>query len=143
MTDPNTRQAFDKRLWAALLIAFFISFAATYNNRTLEAPPISSLAIRGDELYLAKGLATPAIESKYVAEVTDARFVPFFFAPVPINRADKSLLMTLPGIGRGLAERIISYRDEYGPIADEAQFSQVKGIGRKRIESLRYAISFM
>jgi len=34
---------------------------------------------------------------------------------VDLNRATKDELMTLPGIGKGLAERIIQHRKQYGP----------------------------
>ncbi|WP_136806413.1 ComEA family DNA-binding protein [Desulfosediminicola flagellatus] len=71
-----------------------------------------------------------------------SEFTPFFFAPVKINSASKELLMTLPGIGSGMSNRIIEYRGVHGGIHSGVQFMQIRGIGEKRYASLRDHISF-
>lgn len=48
---------------------------------------------------------------------------------VDINSASVEELVTLPGIGRSLAERIVEYRETNGAFGSPADIMQVKGIG--------------
>ena len=65
------------------------------------------------------------------------RAAPFFNQPLPINKADAEALMTIPGIGRVLAERIISLRNELGRFSTPEDILAVKGIGPKKLEKIR------
>ena len=56
---------------------------------------------------------------------------------VDINRADKKLLCTLPGIGEVKAEAIIKYRAENGPFPDISGVKQVPGIGEGLYEKIK------
>ena len=55
---------------------------------------------------------------------------------VNINTATAEQLQTLPGIGPGLAQKILDYRAEHGPFATVAELSKVPGIGINRLEDL-------
>ena len=43
----------------------------------------------------------------------------------------------MPGIGEGLAKRIVAYRTEHGPFEGPEGLMEVSGIGEKKLEELR------
>lgn len=55
---------------------------------------------------------------------------------VDINTASLTELQTLPGIGPVLAQRIVAYRESYGPFESAWQLANIDGIGEKTIESI-------
>lgn len=57
-------------------------------------------------------------------------------ALIDLNTATLDQLMTLPGIGEGLAQRIINHRQEHGPFERIADLANVSGIGDKKLEAL-------
>ncbi len=57
-----------------------------------------------------------------------ARLAPFAAAKIPVNRADRETLATLPGIGPTLAARIIAHRRRFGHIRSAGELSAVRGI---------------
>ena len=59
-----------------------------------------------------------------------------FFQPISINRADKEILSTLPGIGPKLAERIVFRRDDKGPFRSKDELLHISGIGPKKFARL-------
>lgn len=144
MTDWSlTENPPDNRLWAILFLAIsilMIAFLQHLESETVvkEVGPQMMLHTNGRELVWlleeeAHGIEPPAVR---------AEFTPFFFAPVPVNSADKNLLTTLPGIGPGMAERIIDFRTAKGPIKSAEDFMRIPGIGSKRYASLQPYISF-
>jgi competence protein ComEA len=48
---------------------------------------------------------------------------------VNINTADVKALMTLQGVGRSLAEKIVQYRDAHGPFKKAVDLRKVEGVG--------------
>jgi competence protein ComEA len=50
-------------------------------------------------------------------------------APVNINTADVSALMTLSGVTRKVAERIVAYRATHGRFIKAAEIRKVEGFG--------------
>lgn len=50
-------------------------------------------------------------------------------ARVNINTADVNTLMTLDGVGRRVAERIVEYRQAHGPFKKPEEIRRVEGIG--------------
>lgn len=60
---------------------------------------------------------------------------------INVNTANVDELDSLPGIGKTLAENIISYRDEHGPFQDTDQLLEVDGIGPKKLSDLKDKIT--
>jgi competence protein ComEA len=60
---------------------------------------------------------------------------------ININTASANELETLPGIGRGLAARIIEHREKYGPFRRPEHLIAVRGISDKRFRGLRDLIT--
>ena len=60
---------------------------------------------------------------------------------IDINRASRSELMDLPGIGNVLAGRIVDYRDQYGSFSSIEEIKKVSGIGEKRFEAIKDRIT--
>lgn len=58
-------------------------------------------------------------------------------AIININTADVSELCGLPGVGEGLAERIVTYRKENGKFKTIEDLKNVSGIGDKKFESIK------
>ena len=61
-------------------------------------------------------------------------------ALINVNTATLEQLQTLPRIGPVVAQRIIEYRETYGPFSTIEELTQVKGIGEKTLEKIRHLI---
>ncbi len=57
-------------------------------------------------------------------------------AKVNINAASKQELMTLPGIGEVMSDRIIAFRTDIGPFHSIGDLRKVKGISKRKLEQL-------
>ncbi len=57
--------------------------------------------------------------------------------PLDINLADGEALQALPGVGPGLAQRIVAYRESHGPFRRAEDLRDVPGIGAKRYARLQ------
>jgi competence protein ComEA len=60
---------------------------------------------------------------------------------IDLNRATKSELMQIPGVGPQLAERIVGFRDTNGPFGRVEDLSAVHGIGDATLNKLRPWVS--
>jgi len=56
--------------------------------------------------------------------------------PVDVNRAAADELRALPGIGAGLARRIVADREARGPFRSLDELGRVKGIGPGKLRAL-------
>ena len=84
----------------------------------------------------------PVLLSVVQTEAAAARYTaPTQSGIVNINTASLEALMTLPGIGEVLGQRIIDYRTANGPFTDISQIKNVSGIGDKRFEAIKDSIT--
>jgi len=59
---------------------------------------------------------------------------------IDLNTADKEALKGLPGIGEGLARRIIEYREREDGFTDLGDLEKVKGIRRGMLGRIRECV---
>lgn len=131
----------DNRLWAVLFLGLSMLLISGLRQMSHQndSNTTQQMVLRQDGQELAW---VPGKNTDTAGEPLSALLTPFFFAPVRINSADNELLTTLPGIGPGMAGRILDFRQEHGPIENEYDFMRIKGIGPKRFRALRQDISF-
>ena len=60
---------------------------------------------------------------------------------ININAATAKELEALPGIGKGLAERIVEHREKYGPFRRAEHLMMVRGISETRFRALRHLVT--
>lgn len=60
---------------------------------------------------------------------------------ININTASTKDLEQLPGIGKGLAERIVDHREKYGPFRRSEHLIILRGISDRRFRALRDLIT--
>ncbi|MBU1565596.1 MAG: helix-hairpin-helix domain-containing protein [Proteobacteria bacterium] len=142
LSETGAEQQNDERL---ILVFLFISLLllsslSHYLNFTINKYTCNNMMLNITNeklLYLQEGKEiTQQIES------LPLQYYPFFFLPLPINSADKELLMTIKGIGPILAESIVTHRDKVGPIHDIGDFQRIPGIGGKKANSLATKLVF-
>jgi len=130
-------KARDGRL-AVLLLLTFALFIFDMNCRNYglfseirtDRRPCQQLIFNFPDKLLVKNCTfsdTPSKDGSMPAE-----FSPLFFAPMPINRANKDMLMTVTGIGPALADDIVAYRRLVGPFKSSKDLLNIRGIGAKR-----------
>lgn len=63
-------------------------------------------------------------------------------AMIDINSADaRTLAKVMRGVGPAKAERIVQYREKFGPFKTVDELARVKGIGHKTVEINRQVIT--
>ena len=72
----------------------------------------------------------------------NASLTPFFFEPVPVNFCDKTLLLSVSGVGPMLADNIISTRANIGFYKNKNDLLLVSGIGESRMDRFAESFSF-
>ena len=60
---------------------------------------------------------------------------------ININTASPQELEKLPGIGEGIAERIVAHRKQYGPFRRAEHLMMVRGISDRKFREMRAMIA--
>lgn len=98
--------------------------------------------LEGDDVP-GPGNSNPRTDSLFIAlSSLDLGYPDDGFVPLlDVNTASQAELVALPGIGDITAERIVRYRDEFGPFTSIDQLLRVKGISKKKLEQLKALIT--
>jgi len=56
---------------------------------------------------------------------------------ININTASSQELEKLPGVGQGIAERIVAHRQQYGPFRRAEHLMMVRGISDRKFREMR------
>jgi len=126
-----------ERIEAAIAAAGGVTEKADLTTINLAQPLIdgAKLLVPGDNGdvidsgTVAGGLIEPSAPSAGSGSASGA--------VVDLNRSTADQLMTLPGIGPSLADRILKHREDIGGFTDVEQLGDVSGIGDKRLAELR------
>lgn len=118
-------------------------------GRRSISPAVLSLAVIFSVSGCAKRTRNQALTSQTQANDQQSATTPRITqAPdqqtpsrININTATANELETLPGIGKGLAARIIEHREQHGPFRRPEHLIIVRGISDKRFRGLRQLIT--
>jgi len=123
----------ERRVLQFLLAGFIVGIGVKL-TRELVASPTKFDYSASDSVFVA--LSERAGSDRSTVSEAD-RQEPVHTGPVHINSAGKAELMSLPGVGEVMAERIMLDRQDNGIFRTIEDLERVRGIGPKRIEQLR------
>ena len=132
-------------LAACIVAAYVVGFyqgkgvaPATVEIVTVSSAPTASVAAVSPVVSVPVPSAAPATADSVVESAVQE--APVNSGLVNINTASLDELDTLPGIGPVIAQRIIDYRQTYGPFTEKNQLKEVNGIGDKKYSDLENLI---
>ncbi len=125
----------EKRILILLAFGFIAGtgIAAYQGLRSdLEIQDFSEQYRQQDTVFIERSEKIPGAEPDTPPPLT-------LLAPnsININTATKEELTLLPGIGDVYAERIILYREDYGPFTTAEELLNISGIGERRLEQIK------
>ena len=147
MSDSNSGFSGDGRLTILLFLMFSLlcfDFAYRYQwsllNWTHDFNSIEQLSFVDPNKLIIENYADAGMKQR--AKSVPAVYTPFFFELIPINSADKEMLMSVKGIGPALADDIVEYRQNIGRFRKSKDLQKLKGIGAKRAAKFSRVFTF-
>lgn len=116
----------------------FLNLAAPVEDGQQVHIPLIARAEAPTEASQAGGEEHPALVVTLPTPTSILTPTPEF--PINVNTARIEELDLLPGIGPVIAQRIIDYREKYGPFQSIEEIMKVKGIGEATFEKIRELI---
>lgn len=143
MNNPNWEIAGDGRLTVVLCVLFSLFLSDFIFNTNIPLLNKNRKESHYKQLHFVKPNML-IVEKSLVAGggSVPARYTPFLFALIPINSADKDMLMTVNGIGPAMAENLFLYRQKFGRFKTSSDLENIHGIGPKRAAQLASAFTF-
>lgn len=92
--------------------------------------PIEDVELATTSLIVAKTDTMPPDSTEESTNVNSGSLI-------NVNTATAERLQELPGIGPAYASRIVEWRNENGPFVSKDQLIEIKGIGEKRLNTIR------
>jgi len=143
LNNPNWEIAGDGRLAVVLCVLFSLllsDFIFNYNiplfNKNRKDNDYKQLHfVKPNMLIVKKSLVAGGGD-------VPAKYTPFMFELIPINSADKDMLMTVNGIGPAMAENIFLYRQRFGQFRTSLDLENLHGVGPKRAAQLASVFTF-
>lgn len=124
----------------ALLAVALAALAAAPLRVFLETPdPVRPCAVEGRGAVPRHWLGCAADPGVPRPLAGDERLV--IGLPLDVNRASARELAFVPGLGARLAEALVRDRDRNGPFASVEDVMRVRGIGPKKLEKARPALT--
>lgn len=138
-----------KVVWTAVILTvilsvFTIGFAAGRRPEREGVVLISSVSEMDTMLSADQSAAQSTPESKAVSEPeedTSEQIPDTVQFPINLNTATAEELIAVPGIGEVTAGRILEYRAQIGRFESVDELLEVKGIGEKKLASMREYLS--
>lgn len=136
--SPASFQGSRSNLWALLLLVLILPSPACVKRSRDTSPSINSSA----QSTLPQSITPKANDqqSGNTPHVTTSSNLTIA-QRININTATIEDLERLPGIGKGLAERIIDHRESFGPFRRTEHLIIVRGISDRRFRALRDLIT--
>lgn len=97
----------------------------------LDRLNLAEVLVDGQRVYV------PQIGVEPPAPVVSPSGTTVVSAPIDLNRADATMLQTLPGVGPATAAAIVDDRASNGPFASVDELERVPGIGPAKLAALR------
>lgn len=106
-------------------------------NAHLPSGFLNRVVPEAGALHVPNAETLPATSAAPVAATTAA---PPAGLKLDLSRATEAELDTLPGIGPGLAKKIVAWRAQNGGVLQLADLDKIPGIGEKRFARLKQAL---
>ncbi|MFT5698697.1 MAG: competence protein ComEA [Desulforhopalus sp.] len=133
-----TIKQYDMRIFVIFTVIITIYIVAIVRDKGFQDPELSTpvcLQLDFSKSDLVSVECNTIIDSS-VADDSSTNIVVFSFGPIPINHASFALLQTVKGVGPKLAQKIIEYREQFGPFTDIDSIQHLTGVGEKRAHYL-------
>lgn len=119
----------EQKVFLFLSLVFLAGVAVkAYKSYIVPQTPVQFDYSVSDSIFNARSRSLP--DDSVSAETMPLK-------KIDLNAATKTELMSLPGIGEAMAERIMVYREENKSIKKIDELKKVKGIGEKKFEKLK------
>ena len=105
----------------AVLVLVLLCVSLAVASERAEKPPLRSAP--------PSRVAAPHESSEKTRVVAPEKSHDASTGKINVNTADVKSLMTLTGVGRKVAEKIVEYRDSHGPFKKPEEIRKVEGVG--------------